>query len=105
MLPYCFISLYWLTSMQADLPFGHAQLEQFMRDRPEVRPVLLKELALRNHLEWGFGGLETGFRVYWESQAPELRVATYWPRYEGAPAHVRVLKGQSASGADKCVML
>jgi hypothetical protein len=109
MLAYCFICLHWLASMQAtqvaDLAFGHAQVEQFMRDRPEVKPVLVKEVALRNQLERGFGGLETGFRVYWNNREPGVRLADYRPRYNEAPARVRITKDPLVSGADKCVKL
>ena len=109
MLPYCFICLHWLASTQAtqlaDLAFGHAQVEQFMRDRPGVRTVLIKEAALRNHLAKGFGGLETGFRVYWDNREPEVREADYTPRYGDKPARVRVSKARSESGSDKCVTL
>jgi hypothetical protein len=109
MLPYCFICLPWLASMQAtqlaDLAFGHAQVEQFMRDRPEVKPVLLKEAALRNQLERGFGGLETGFHVYWDNREPDLRGADYRPRHNQEPAIVRVSKKRLGSASDKCVTL
>jgi hypothetical protein len=103
-----FICLPFLVSVQttpADLEFGRSQVEQFMRDRPEVKPVLIKETALRNHLEKGFGGLETGFRVHWENREPEKRRSEYWPRYDDAPARVRVSKAPSISGSDKCVTL
>jgi hypothetical protein len=109
MLGYCLIFFYWLASMQAaqtaDLAFGHAQLEQFMQDRPEVRPVLIKEVALRNQLEKGFGGLVTGFRVYWDNREPEVRYADYRLRQDKEPARVRVSKAEFRSGSDKCVSL
>jgi hypothetical protein len=103
-----FICLPFLVSVQttpADLEFGRSQLEQFMRDRPEVKPVLIKEKALRNHLERGFGGVETGFRVHWDNREPEKREADYWPRYDEEPARVRVSKAPFGSGSDKCVTL
>jgi hypothetical protein len=109
MLAYCVISLSWLVNMQAtqvaDLTFGRAQVEQFMQDRPEVKPVLIKEVALRNQLERGFAGLETGFRVYWDNREPEKRYADYWPRRDKEPARVRVSKKPFGSGSDKCVTL
>jgi hypothetical protein len=110
MLAYCFICLHWLASMQAtqlaDLAFGHAQLEQFMRDRPEVRLVLIKEAALRNQLERGFGGLETGLRVHWEDREVQCgRASEYWPRHNESSGRVRVTKASTVSGQDKCVML
>jgi hypothetical protein len=109
MLGYSFICLHWLVSIQAtqvaDLAFGHAQLEQFMRDRPEVRPVLIKEVALREHLERGFGGLETGFRVYWDNREPEACESDYRVRQNEEPARIRVSKAPFGSGSDKCVAL
>jgi len=109
MLNYCFICLHWLASVQAaqvaDLAFGHAQVEQFMRDRPEVKSVLAKEVVLRDHLVKGFAGVETGFRVHWDNQEPEVRGANYRPRYGEEPARVRVSKARYATGADVCVTL
>lgn len=109
MLAYFLVCLPWLASTHAtqvaDLRFGHAQVEQFMRDRPEVKPVLIKEVALRNQLEKGFGGLETGFRVHWDNREPEIREADYRQRYKEEPARVCVSKAPHASGSDKCVKL
>ena len=109
MLTFCFICLPWLVNVQAtqlaDLAFGRAQVEQFMRDRPEVRSVLIKEVALREHLERGFGSLETGFHVCWDNREPEVREADYRQRYDEEPARVRVSKKPFGSGSDKCVTL
>lgn len=109
MLGYCFICLYWLASMQvaqpADLEFGRAQVEQLMRDRPEVKPVLLKQEALRKHLERNFGGLDTGVRVRWENEEPTEVAAQFRPPSDGKPGCVQVTKDSSVSASDKCVML
>jgi hypothetical protein len=117
MLTYCLIIVPWLACTQvtqeaslrkaqeADLKFGQAQLEQFMRDRPEVRHVLIRQVALRNQLERGFGGLETGFRVYWDNGEPEVREADYRQRHGEEPARIRVSKSPFGSGSDKCVTL
>jgi hypothetical protein len=53
----------------------------------------------------GFGGLETGFRVYWDNREPETGFAQHWPHNDEMQGRVRTTKDPSVPGSDKCVML
>src|SRR5215207_1118817 len=89
-----------LATQQADLAFGHAQVEAVMRDRPEMGVVIKREPALRAMLDWSFGGQFRTNHTYWDPKEPT----------SGQPASnilvfVRVTSKPSTSAVDKCAGL
>jgi hypothetical protein len=89
-----------------DLSFGHAQVEQFICDRPETSAIINGNPALRALLESCFAGDLSGQRVYWDCREPLLgREAGHFALYEQYPALVRVSSRSHSSAIDMCMYL
>lgn len=86
--------------------FGRSQVEEVIRDRPEMGKVINREPALREMLESGFEGDAWSGRVHWDDQEPTGPTsAEHWSQYRGQPTSVRVSKNPKTSAVDKCEML
>jgi len=96
----------FFVAQQADLTFGHSQVEQVICDRPEMGAIINGQPALRTLLESNFAGESIGQRVYWDCREPVTgRPSEHIPRYLEYPDLVRVSSRSSISAVDKCMIL
>jgi hypothetical protein len=106
LMPAIVLAMNSLVAQQADLRFGHSQVEQLICDRPELGTIINREPALRALLESSFAGELIGQRVYWDCREPVSgRPSEKIPRYLEYPDLVRVSNRSSISAVDKCAML
>jgi hypothetical protein len=85
-----------------DLDFGNAEVEQFIRDRPDTADIIRHHSMLRRMLIWNFAGGLNGKRIYWGDNEPEGG-ADHIAGYGDRCSMVRVTKRES--GIDKCTSL
>ena len=89
-----------LATQQADLAFGHEQVEAVIRDRPDMGVVINREPALRAMLNWSFGGQFRSNRTYWDPQEPTTDQGA-----QNFQVYVWVTSKPRVSAVDKCAML
>src|SRR3981189_32704 len=85
-----------------DLDFGNAELEQFIRDRPDTADIIKRHPIFRWMCVWHFAGGLNGKRIYWGDNEPEGG-ADHIAGYGDRCSMVRVTKRES--GIDKCTSL
>jgi hypothetical protein len=86
-----------------DLDFGVAQVEQFMRDRPDTADIIKRHSMLRWILIWQFAGELKGERVHWDNHEPKDFKAVHYSADGDFPSLVKVSK--KCSAVDQCAAL
>src|SRR5690242_8482543 len=86
-----------------DLAFGNAQVEQFIRDRPDTAAIVRSNSMLRWTLVWNFAGELKRGRIYWCDLEPQHAKAEHFEASDGYPVLIKVSKDQAA--VDQCAAL
>lgn len=75
----------------ADLAFGERQVEQMVKDRPEMLSWVEPNDAVWTHCARAFGGDAVGERIFWDSTPPTGDVeAEHQGPYQGDSGFIRV---------------